>query len=269
MARREQLTRSVARVLAPNPSKMTLTGTNSYLVGRGELVLIDPGPDLPEHVDALVAAVAELGEPRFSLVTHRHGDHLPAAARLRERIGVPIAGHRALPGVDRPLGHEEVVAVGSLRLRALATPGHTTDHTCYFLEDERALFTGDLIAGSGTVVVGEGRGDLADYMASLELVAALDARVILPGHGPMVPHPAEKIEEYLEHRRLRENQILGSLQAGPLTVRGLVEQLYADVPSDLHDAAAGNVRAHLYKLEGAGRVAPVGGQWRLVVGASP
>lgn len=260
----EQLSALVRRVLAPNPSMMTLSGTNSYLVGQDELVVIDPGPDSPEHVDALVSAASRVGRVAFSLVTHHHGDHLPAAIRLRERLGAPIAGHAELPGVDRRLADGEAVVVGGIAVQALATPGHTRDHVCYWLERERALFTGDLIAGAGTVIVGEGRDDLADYMRSLERVAGLDARVLLPGHGPVVEEAGRKIREYLDHRRRRERQIVGALKAGPAPVGALVERLYADVASELHAMAARNVRAHLYKLERDGRVTVGDDAWRLL-----
>lgn len=264
----ERVTPSVTRVLAPNPSMMTLAGTNSYLVGDEELVVIDAGPNLPEHVDAIVAAAARLGRLAYSLVTHHHDDHLPAALRLRERLGTPIAGHADLPSVDRLLTDDEVVAVDGARLRAITTPGHTRDHVCYFLEQERALFTGDLIAGSGTIVLGAGRGDLADYMQSLERVARLDARLLLPGHGPIVERPDQRIQEYLDHRRLRERQIVESLQAGAETEDELVARLYVEVDPQLHPMAARNVRAHLYKLEWEGRARQLREVWRLVDGGT-
>jgi glyoxylase-like metal-dependent hydrolase (beta-lactamase superfamily II) len=260
----------VTRVLAPNPSPMTLTGTNSYLVGRGVLVVVDPGPDLPEHVDALVETAAGLGTVAYSLVTHHHGDHLPAAARLRERIGAPIAGHRDLPGVDRALDDGEIVDVGGGRVRAVATPGHTADHLCFLLDPGRALFTGDLIAGSGTVIVGDRPGDLADYMASLRKVAELDPRLILPGHGPAVDDGSRKIQEYIDHRLLRERQVVGAIDSGARSVAEIVAVMYPDVLRTLRPMAARNVRAHLSKLEHEGRVAVTGGKWRLLDGvASP
>ena len=264
----EPISERVARILAPNPSPMTLTGTNTYLVGRETLAVVDPGPDLPEHLDAIVAAVAARGRLAVSLVTHHHDDHLPAARRLRERLGVPIAGHAELPGVDRPLRHEERVAVAGATLRAVETPGHTDDHVCFFLEAERALFSGDLIAGTGTVVVGAGRPDLARYLASLELVATLEPRVILPGHGPLVSDAAGKIREYLEHRLGRERQVLAELAGGGRTVDQIVATIYADVRPDLHPAAARNVRSHLWKLESEGRVEERAGVWVLSSGAA-
>ena len=260
----EQLSATVTRVLAPNPSLMTLSGTNTYLVGGEELVIIDPGPDMPEHLEAIVATAARLGSVAVSCVTHHHADHLPAAVKLRERLGAPIAGHRDLPHVDRPLEDEQLVEVTGAQLRAVATPGHTADHLCYLLESERALFTGDLIAGSGTVIVGDARGELAQYIASLRRVAELRPARVLPGHGPIVEDAAGKIGEYLEHRLGRERQIVGLLERGPSTVPEIVGELYADVPSGLHEMAARNVRAHLWKLEDERRARATGDRWCLV-----
>jgi glyoxylase-like metal-dependent hydrolase (beta-lactamase superfamily II) len=260
----ERLSPLVGRLLAPNPSPMTLTGTNTYLIGRAEVAVIDPGPDLPEHVDAIVAALEALGRPAISLVTHHHGDHLPAAIRLRERLGVPVGGHAELPGVDRALAHDDLVILADARLRALHTPGHTPDHVCYLLEDESALFSGDLMAGTGTVRVGDGRGELADYLASLDLVADVEAAVLYPGHGPIVDDPAARIAEYREHRLGRERQVLEALGAGCTTVAEVVERLYADVPRHLHAQAGRNVLAHLMKLEDEGRVQTQSHGWRLV-----
>ena len=262
----EPVAPSVVRVLAPNPSPMTLTGTNTYLVGRLACIVVDPGPDIPEHLDAIIRAAARLGRIALSCVTHHHGDHLPAALSLRRRLGTPIAGHRELPNVDRPLADGEVVAIGGVRLRAVATPGHTPDHLCYVLEDDGVLFTGDLIAGAGTVIVGDGRGELAEYMASLRRVAALEPRHLLPGHGPPVDDAGAKIDEYLEHRLLRERQIVDALGAGPATVRQVVERVYPELPAALVEMAARNVRAHLGKLEDDGRVASRGQAWQILSG---
>lgn len=259
----ELLSPLVRRVLAPNPSPMTLTGTNTYLVGRAEVVVIDPGPDLPEHVGAIVAVLQALGRPALALVTHHHEDHLPAARRLRDRLGLPIGGHPELPGIDRPLAHEEVVALADARLRALHTPGHTPDHVCYLLDEERALFAGDLVAGIGTVVVGSGRGELAAYRRSLGLVAERAPARLYPGHGPVVEDPVAKVAEYLAHRAEREQQVIEALAAGAVTIPEIVARLYADVPAHLHPQAARNVQAHLFDLEDRGQVTAREGSWVL------
>ena len=208
---------SIRRVLAPNPSHMTHQGTNTYLIGRDELAVIDPGPDLPQHLEAILAEAGPAAI-RAIFVTHHHSDHLPAALPLSGRTGAPLYGHPDLPGVQRPLPDEAVVAVGDFHLRALATPGHTPEHHCYLLEEAGTIFCGDLMAGSGTVVVGSGEGELAAYLASLRRLLALGPSRILPGHGPPMDDPAAKIREYLEHRQLREDQILAALAGGPRTV---------------------------------------------------
>jgi glyoxylase-like metal-dependent hydrolase (beta-lactamase superfamily II) len=261
----ERLSPLVGRLLAPNPSPMTLTGTNTYLIGQAEVAVIDPGPDMPEHIDAIVTALEALGRPAISLVTHHHGDHLPAAIRLRERLGVPVGGHAELPDVDRALVHDELVILADARLRALHTPGHTADHVCFLLEDEGALFAGDLMAGTGTVVVGSERGELASYLASLDLVAEVEPAVLYPGHGPIVDDPAARIAEYREHRLGRERQVIDALKSGCTSIAEIVERLYADVPRHLHAQAGRNVQAHLMKLEDEGRAQPRADGWQLIL----
>jgi glyoxylase-like metal-dependent hydrolase (beta-lactamase superfamily II) len=263
----ERLAPLVARVLAPNPSPMTLTGTNTYLIGRAEVAVVDPGPDLPEHVEAIVESLRLLGRPAVALVTHHHDDHLPAARRLRERLGMPIAGHPDLPSVDRPLTHEEELRLIDVRIRALHTPGHTWDHVCYFLVEERAVFAGDLVAGTGSLVVGPGRGELAASLRSLTLLADLEPNVIYPGHGPVVADARVKLAEYIAHRADREGQVLAALGPGRKTIADLVEHIYVDVAPGLRDHAARNVQAYLFKLEDEGLVVQDGRYWRLTAPA--
>lgn len=259
----ERLTPLVARVLAPNPSPMTLTGTNTYLIGRSEVAVVDPGPDLPEHVEAIVENLRLLGRPAVALVTHHHDDHLPAARRLRERLGMPIAGHPDLPSVDRPLAHEEELRLADARIRALHTAGHTWDHVCYFLEEERAVFAGDLVAGTGSLVVGPGRGELAASLRSLGLLADQRPETIYPGHGPIVRAAGAKLAEYIAHRAERERQVLDALSAGLTSIGSMVDRIYVDIVPGLRDHAARNVQAHLFKLEDEGRVEQHAGDWRL------
>jgi len=261
----ERLSPLVARVLAPNPSPMTLTGTNTYLIGRAEVAVIDPGPDLPEHVEAIVENLKLLGRPAVSLVTHHHDDHLPAARRLRERLGTPIAGHADLPSVDRPLAHEETLPLTDVTLRALHTPGHTWDHVCYFLEQERAVFAGDLVAGTGSLVVGPGRGELAASLRSLALLATREPETIYPGHGPIVADARSKLAEYIAHRAEREQQVLDALGSGLTTIPGMVDRIYVGIVPGLRDHAARNVQAHLFKLEDEGRVERHGDEWALTI----
>jgi glyoxylase-like metal-dependent hydrolase (beta-lactamase superfamily II) len=255
----------IERVLAPNPGPMTGTGTNTWIVSDdvGQLAVIDPGPDEPAHLDAILAAAAPRGRISAVLVTHRHLDHLPAARPLCQRTGAPLLGHADLPGIDRALADNEV-CFGNLR--ALETPGHTRESLCFFDPSSGALFTGDLVAGAGTVVVDDQPGGLAQYMASLERLLALQPRTIYPGHGPVVEDALSKLEEYLAHRRGREQQVLDGLRDGPASIEALVARIYVDVPSNLVPMAARNVRAHLEKLEAEGRVSRRGGgddQWQL------
>jgi glyoxylase-like metal-dependent hydrolase (beta-lactamase superfamily II) len=253
----------VVRVLAPNPSAMTLEGTNTYLLGRDELLVVDPGPDLPDHVEAILSATDGVGVIRYAAVTHHHRDHLPAAYRLRERLGAEIVGHPGLPGVDRPLRDGEELTFGGLQMRALWTPGHTDDHVCYLLVEDRAVFTGDLIAGRGTVIVGSGQSDLARYLESLARAAELEADLLMPGHGPVVRDPAAKVREYIEHRSERERQVLRELGGGVRSVDQIVRALYVDLSEQLVPMASRNVQAHLFKLRGEGRVFESANEWRL------
>jgi glyoxylase-like metal-dependent hydrolase (beta-lactamase superfamily II) len=262
---RERLTPLVARVLAPNPSPMTLTGTNTFLIGEAEVAVVDPGPDLPEHVEAIVATLKQLGKPAVALVTHHHEDHLPAARRLREQLGIPIAGHADLPSVDRALTHDQVLRLADATIQALHTPGHTWDHVCYFLEEEQAVFAGDLVAGAGSLVVGPGRGELAASLRSLELLASKRPDTIYPGHGPIVAEGRAKLAEYIAHRADRERQVLDALGAGLTTIPELVDRIYVGIVPGLRDHAARNVQAHLFKLEDEGQVELYGDEWVLTI----
>jgi glyoxylase-like metal-dependent hydrolase (beta-lactamase superfamily II) len=244
---------------------MTLTGTNTYLVddGAGRLAAIDPGPDdAPRHLDAILAAAQALGTITTVMVTHRHIDHLPAALPLCARTGAQLVGHPDLPGVQRAVRDDEVV-FGSLR--ALATPGHTRESLCFWDPAARSLFTGDLVAGSGTVIVDDQPRALADYIASLERLVTLQPSTIYPGHGPIVSDAIGKLHEYLGHRRQRVQQVLDTLAAhGPSTVDDLVSVIYTDVPSNLKAMAGRNVRANLELLADEGKiVAAPTDRWQL------
>ena len=251
----------IERVLAPNPGPMTLTGTNTYIVGTGDLAVIDPGPDDPRHLAAILAAAEPLGRITSVLVTHRHVDHLPAAIPLCGRTGATLLGHKDLPGVQRAI-HDGDVAFGSLS--ALETPGHTRESLCFWNAAEGILFTGDLVAGTGTVVVDDQPGALADYIASLERLLALRPRVLYPGHGPVVEDGVGKIQEYLDHRRQRVQQVVDALADASRTVDELVSTIYVDVPKNLVAMAARNVRANLEMLAADGKVAAAAGErWQL------
>ena len=249
----------VARILAPNPSVMTGPGTNTFLVAdeaAGAVVVIDPGPDIPDHLRRIADEVGKRGKARAILVTHGHPDHAEGADALRDLLGVPVYAwsREGVPAMDIALADDEVVAVGGRRLRALYTPGHRFDHLCLLLEDSAALFAGDLIAGEGTVVIAPPEGDLLDYMASLRRLRALAPRLILPAHGPLLDQPQAVLDYYITHRDEREQQVLAALANGPQPIMNLVRVVYAEVNPDLHPLAAQSLLAHLQKLEREGRV---------------
>jgi hydroxyacylglutathione hydrolase len=252
--------RAFRTVTAPNSSPYTLDGTNTYLLGRGRLIVIDPGPDDPAHVSALREQVQAQGdEIALVLVTHSHADHLGAAAALaRGQRSVPI---RRWGGGDAPLSDGETVDESGIALRALHTPGHADDHVVFHWPAQRLVFSGDLILGSGTVVLHARDGALEDYLASLERVARLDPATIAPGHGPPIHDPAARIAEYVAHRRMRERQVLEALAREARTPGEIVGVVYRDLDPALHPAAESTVRAHLLKLVREGRVRREGNRY--------
>ncbi len=272
----ETLEPLVRRLLASNPSPFTFTGTQSFIVGRGEVAVIDPGPDLPEHVDALLAATA--GEQVVAIVcTHTHRDHSPASHALAAATGAPIVGCAPLAmaddgpraddafdfayAPDRVLRDREQLAGSGWTLTAVATPGHTSNHLCFALEETGALFSGDHVKGWSTTLVSPPDGDMADYMASLERLLGRDDRVYYPAHGPAVEKPQKWVRGLLGHRRQREGQILRELQRGVHGVPDMVARMYKGVDPRLHPAAARSVLAHLIDLEARGLAVQDGEAW--------
>jgi glyoxylase-like metal-dependent hydrolase (beta-lactamase superfamily II) len=254
----------VRRVLAPNPNIMTGPGTNTYLVGRDDIAVIDPGPDdHEEHLDAVAAAGQ--GRIRWILVTHTHPDHSPGAVGLNARTGAEVLGFDERDGFvpDRSIGDGHVLedAARQFRLRALHTPGHASNHLCYMLDGEDVLFSGDHIMSGSTVVIAPPDGDMATYLASLADVGKLDMSAIFPGHGDVIADGKAKVEEYVTHRLAREAAIEAQLRAapGPLTVDALVAAIYVGVRQELHPIAQFSVWAHLRKLTADGRARPVTG----------
>jgi len=261
----------IRRVIARNPGPFTYLGTATFIVGHGEVAVIDPGPDLPEHLDALLAALA--GEQVTQIVvTHDHADHSPLARPLSAATGAPVAG------MTRPVAHSvtgppveagddnafapdrritggEVFTGPGWTLRTIPTPGHTGNHLCFALDEENALFTGDHVMGWSTSVVVPPDGDMTDYLASLRRVQDGGFATLWPTHGPPVTDPAPFLAAYIDHRLAREAQVLDLLGQGVGRIGEMVAILYAAVDKRLHPAAAQSMLAHLIKLVREGRVA--------------
>jgi glyoxylase-like metal-dependent hydrolase (beta-lactamase superfamily II) len=240
-------------VLAPNPGVYTLEGTNTWIVGSEPSIVIDPGPDIPQH---LAAIAHEAGRVGAILVTHDHPDHAPGAIPFAELVGAPLYASR-LAGAESLRANQRVRA-GALELTAIHTPGHTSDHIAFFEPGSGALFTGDAVLGRGTSFIDPPGGDLVAYLRSLKRMVELDPRTIYPGHGPVVLRAREKLLEYLAHREARETQVIGALADGPRTIAEMVEVIYADHPKDVRPLAARSVLAHLLKLADEGRAERTG-----------
>jgi endoribonuclease LACTB2 len=265
----------VATVLGHNPGPFTGPGTNTYIVGAGRRpLLLDTGAGVPIYEELLPRALKELShstELERIVCTHAHGDHIGGVRQVRHRFGdlavlkKPWPGHDEVAGVPiTPIDDGAVVTIEGATLHAIYTPGHAPDHLCYYLEEEKALFTGDVVLGAGTTVIPDDTGDLSQYMASLRRLLEFDLAVIYPAHGPVIRNPREKIQEYIAHRELRENQVLDALAASaPMVPMELVKKIYIDVPEFLHAAASNSVRSHLKKLRNEGRVVEHDGRWSL------
>lgn len=278
----EEIEPGLRRLLAPNPSPMTFRGTNTYLLGRSGLAVIDPGPDDPRHLDAILAAVGPAQRITHIVVTHTHVDHSPLARPLAERTGAeiwafggPEAGRSAVmsalaqdglagggEGIDRAFTPDRTLADGARiegdgwSLETIHTPGHLGNHIA--LGWGSACFTADHVMGWATSLVSPPDGDLTDFMASCARLRAREWRVFHPGHGAPVPDPAERLDWLIAHRRAREAAILDHLARGPATARELAEAIYTETPPALLGAAERNVFAHLVDLTGHSRVAPEG-----------
>jgi glyoxylase-like metal-dependent hydrolase (beta-lactamase superfamily II) len=263
----EVLEPGVARLLARNPSPFTFTGTQTYFAGEGEVVVIDPGPDLPEHIAAIVAALE--GRRLVAIAcTHTHRDHSPASRALRAATGAPIVGCAPLslesvgPRADasfdgdyvpdRVLGDGEAIEVDGYAFTAVATPGHTSNHLCFAYRG--ALFTGDHVMGWSTTVVVPPDGDMGAYMASLDTLRQREDRIYYPAHGPAVTRPQQLVRGMIGHRMQRERQILQRLGAGDRTVPEIVAAAYPGLDPRLVPAAGGSVTAHLLDLKRRGLV---------------
>jgi glyoxylase-like metal-dependent hydrolase (beta-lactamase superfamily II) len=270
----------VTRVLANNPSPFTNTGTQTYLVGTTDLAVIDPGPDDAGHIAALLDAI-DGRSVKAILCTHTHRDHSPAAPALKAATGASIvgcaplvlddAGPRADAAFDTGYAPDRVLADGAQvagqgwTLTAVATPGHTSNHLCFALEESGALFTGDHVMGWSTTVVAPPDGNMAAYMASLEtLMAREHDRIYYPAHGEPIERPQRFVRGLAGHRKQREGQILRLLAEGVDAVPAMVARMYVGLDPQLHGAAGRSVLAHLLDLEARGRVASAAHAWRLL-----
>ena len=261
----------VVKFTAPNPGPKTLDGTNTYIVGRDQAYVIDPGPALPSYQQFLAGWLTKNGcAPKGILLTHAHPDHAPGAALLRDLLTAPV-WHSAHPGMaanhtiepSNDFRDNQEFAVDADTLHAIPTPGHSPDHVAFWLRQSRILFTGDTILGSGSTLIAPPEGDMAAYMRSLAAIRQLKPRTIAPGHGPLVLDPKSKIDEYITHRQEREAQLLDALRQGPATIVELVTRIYTDVDPSLHDLAAGSVEAQLVKLAKEGKVTKAGVEYRV------
>ena len=240
-------THDIELVRADNPGPFTLTGTNTWLVGRGPCYVIDPGPAMPEHLERVLAGVRDRGGIGGIALTHDHLDHAEAVGELRARAGDPPVAAARHPA-DIALGDGAVFGP----LRAIATPGHAPDHVAFLAG--RALFSGDAVLGEGSVFVFPDPGALAGYLAALERLRQLDLVVICPGHGPVVWEAKAKLQEYLEHRAERERALLLALDDGRRSVRELLDAAWPEVPLPLRGAARATLAAHLDRLGSEGRL---------------
>lgn len=255
-----KLSPRVGRLRANNPSPMTLDGTNGYVIraGPNALIAIDPGPRDDAQRDAFLRAARE-HDARIAaiLITHGHPDHFPGAAPLAEATGAPVYAHpEARFPHDHPLADGERVTIGDASVTALHAPGHARDHLVFVLDDERALFTGDVVLGTGTVVVAPPGGEMRTYQRTLRRLREDygDASAIYGGHGPEVRDVRAKLDEYIAHREMRERAILAALGTSGATIPEILERVYADTDRRLWPAAARQILAHLEALEREGRV---------------
>jgi glyoxylase-like metal-dependent hydrolase (beta-lactamase superfamily II) len=265
----------IRRIVARNPGPFTFRGTGTYVVGRGKVAVIDPGPDLAEHVDALLLALA--GETlTHILVTHTHRDHSPAAAAVKAATGAPTygfgphgdGGEIVEAGGDMDFVPEHVMTDSDAvegpgwRLEAIHTPGHTSNHLCFALPQERALFSGDHVMGWSTTVIAPPDGDMAQYMRSLEKLRGREDALYWPTHGAPITAPQPHLRALIAHRRMRRDAIHTALKDGPATPAELVPKVYQPLDPRLVHAASRSVLAHLIELAQDGQVAAEGERWR-------
>jgi glyoxylase-like metal-dependent hydrolase (beta-lactamase superfamily II) len=259
----QQLDEYVTRIVAPNGGPMTGAGTNTYLVGTEDLLIIDPGPDHEAHMQAILTACC--GRPiRWILCTHTHEDHAPGAARLRQLTGVgvaamtaPVTNHDFEVSLDRVLVPDEAIECRGLSLRVVHTPGHASNHVCFLLDTNGMLFTGDHIMQGSTVVIWPPDGNMRAYLTSLRRLFELDIKVLAPGHGHLIDDPSAEVDKLIRHRLRREEKVRQAVLARGgegASIDMLLPGAYDDVPTALHRMAALSLQAHLEKLIEDGEV---------------
>ncbi|MEO9467366.1 MBL fold metallo-hydrolase [Parasphingorhabdus sp.] len=275
----EQLEPLIVRVLAGNPSPYTYTGTQTYLVGNGsDRAVIDPGPALDTHIDAIMAAA---GDAKITAImcTHTHRDHSPAAGPLSVRTGASIIGCAPLVleddgpradesfdqtySPDRILVDGETLAGDGWTIEAVATPGHTSNHLCLAVQESGAMFTGDHVMAWSTSVISPPDGDMADYMASLQKIYEREDKVYYPAHGKPVDKPQQLVRGMMGHRKQRERQILNLLDEDASAIPDMVQKMYKGLDPRLFGAAGRSVLAHLLDLQNRGRVGEENEVWSL------
>ncbi|HYL91008.1 MAG TPA: MBL fold metallo-hydrolase [Burkholderiales bacterium] len=265
----KRLDRWVTRLTAPNPGMMTGPGTNTYVVGKDHHAIIDPGPDIPSHIEKILA----FGNIKWILCTHTHLDHSPAAAAIKTATGAQVLGRPAPAGQDATFKPDHVLDNGQridlgsgITLRAIHTPGHASNHLCYMLEQTKMLFTGDHVMQGSTVVINPPDGDMRAYLASLQrLLDEEDIAIIAPGHGYLIGAPKKELARLIAHRHAREEKVVNALvKIGPASVEELLPLVYDDVPARIHRVAARSLTAHLDKLAADGAVRASGERYALV-----
>ncbi|MBI4526840.1 MAG: MBL fold metallo-hydrolase [Deltaproteobacteria bacterium] len=261
-------TRRIHHFTAANPGYMTLDGTNQYLLGENEITVIDVGLSSKENIDGILKQVGTVGGKKIEkiLLTHIHRDHSGGALALKKQTGAKLGISRLRAGYvgseDFTYDDGDEIPYDGGRLRVIHTPGHESGHCCFYEPDQRILFTGDHILGRGTTVIPPPDGDMALYLRSLEKLLALKIRLLLPGHGPAIDAPYDKINEYIEHRLMREREVMECLRDGLDTIPTIAARIYAEVPAPLQTVGRLSIEAHLLKLIQEKRVAKDGERYR-------